>query len=64
MTSKLFTELKIGDKFKLKENGFIIYEKTGNCNFKEFSHGLSILKNPKQRDIKDDELFCIVYPIK
>jgi len=63
MTTKLFQDLKIGDKFKLNDGGFIIYEKNGANSFTEYAHGLSILENPKQKTMEDNALFCIVYPV-
>jgi len=63
MTTKLFQDLKIGDKFKLNDGGFIIYEKNGANSFTEYSHGLSILENPKQKELSENSLFNIVYPV-
>jgi len=63
MTTKLFQDLKIGDKFKLNDGGFIIYKKNGQNSFIEFAHGLSILENPKQKEFDDNSLFNIVYPV-
>ena len=59
----MFSNLKIGDKFKLNKGGFIVYEKTCNNKMKEVANILNNSIDAVDKTILDDKLFCVVYPV-
>ena len=59
---EMFSNLKIGDKFRLNRGSYKTYQKLDMCSYKIISDIVSIPEN-NIITANQDELFTVVYPV-
>lgn len=58
----MFSNLKIGDKFRLNRGSYKTYEKLNMDSYRIISDVVAIPEN-NIITAKQDDLFCVVYPV-